>query len=204
MLKSRNKSLILVLLILALALLISKLLEKDTSRNFQSDLFRLKNSEIEKIEIYKRYSYSSPIQFFKTSHGWQINYLNRTFNADSNAVLGIINTIDNVVANRVVTKKSDNYKIYEVNDSVATRVILSDKNGKSIADAFIGKFSYQKADETETNPYAQGLAGAESYIRLASKPEVYSVKGFLGLEFDRDLKYFRDPTILNSNYNKWK
>ena len=42
-----------------------------------------------------------------------------------------------------------------------------------------------------------------SFVRLYSDKEVYAVDGFVSMAFDREVRFFRDQTVIKGNKNQW-
>ncbi|MFH1000663.1 MAG: DUF4340 domain-containing protein, partial [Bacteroidota bacterium] len=107
---------------------------------------------------------------------------------------------NNLKPERVAATKEDKWVEYKVVDSLGTRVKFK-KGNEVLADLYLGKFSYQQA-QNQYQQYANQRGGGTkmtTYVRLANENNVYAVNGFLSMTFNREPNLFRDKTLIQCN-----
>jgi uncharacterized protein DUF4340 len=85
----------------------------------------------------------------------------------------------------------------------SSRVVLK-SNGDVVADLMIGKFDFKQQPQQAMNPYQQQQRpDISTFVRNAEEKEVYVVKEFLSMTFNRDKNSFRNKTVVKSDGNNW-
>ena len=191
---------ILLLIVLAVEVFDSK---EKTNSSFNSELVSVDQNNIGSFILYSRNQPDVPVTFTKSDDKWTFDKEGVTYNAAPDAINAILNQISNVKADRIVANNKDKWEEYKVTDSLATRIIINDPNGKELADLYIGKFSYSQPKTQNQNPYQRQQGTVTSFVRKGNKKEIYAVEGYLSMMFDRDIKYMRDPVVIKGNLNDW-
>ena len=158
-------------------------------RSFRNDLIDVDPGEISKIEIYPRVMSGQVITLLKEGDAWMVEAGGKFYNADASLPGSMIAELNEIKPLHLAASKKASWSQFEVNDSLGTRVVLSTPE-KTVADIMIGKFNYQAQKMT-------------TYVRLTSDNEVFGVDGFLSMMFNRDLKSFRDQTIVKGGSADW-
>jgi hypothetical protein len=176
------------------------LFDSRTSGNTLKDiLFEVNEDQVSTIKLYPRSENGQEITLVKNGSTWSVSQDGSSYNGDQNLIGSLVDQINGLKPLRLAATKKDKWSKYEVNDSLATRVVL-ENNGEVLADIMIGKFSYIQAKNQmpQQNPYMQQPRGImNTYVRLSDEDEVYAVEGFLSMSFNRNLDAFRDKTVLN-------
>ncbi len=180
-----------VLLVLALVTIPTR--NKRNISTFKSELTNIDTANVKSFTIYPKAG-GEPITLDKKENNWWISDKNGEYNADNNQVKNMLNTLSNLKAKRLAAKSKDSWKKYELTDSLGTRIkVMSEK--KTLADIFIGKFSYSQPAQ-QANPYQRQQGVLTSFVRLTDEKEVYAVDGYLSMTFNRQLKDYRDNSVL--------
>lgn len=176
--------------LLAIVVVIEVIDSKKGNRTFKSDLVQLDPDNVTSIEIYPKTNNGKLIKLFKENDSWKVESDEKVFNADKSIANRLSNELDNMKPKSVAATSKDNWKQFEVTDSLGTKVKVY--NGTDLlANVVIGKFSFSQP------------RNMTSYIRLANDKKVYGVEGMLGMSFNRKIDSFRDRTIIHSEKNNW-
>lgn len=173
---------------------------RSKNRNFKSELVQLDTSKVNFITIDPKFS-EQPIELKKTDEGWKLVSEDKSYNADESAIKNMLSTLNSMRAKRMAANQKDQWKKYEVTDSLATRIrIYSDK--KELLNILLGKFSYQQPKNP--NPYNYQQQGTmTSYVRLEGDKEVYAVDGMVAMSFNRQPQDFRNHQLLRAGTDTW-
>lgn len=171
--------------------------------SFKSELINVEPDEIGSFIVYNKNEPAVPVTFTKNGEHWSISKEDKQYNASPQAIDAIKGLISKVSAERIVANNKNKWDEYQVSDSAATRLIVKNNEGKEIGDLYIGKFNYTQPKTQNQNPYQRQQGTMTSFVRMNNDKEVYAVNGYLSMAFDRDIKYMRDPVIMNGNYRNW-
>ncbi len=159
-------------------------------RTFRDDLVEVSVDEVSSIEIYPKISGGEKIRLVKENDVWNVESAGKIFGADPSTPGSLVEQLNKATPESVVAREEDRWVQFEVTDSTGTRVKLF--NGEALlADLVIGKFSFSERRKMT------------SYVRLAGEKDVYGVDGALGMSFNRNMKSFRDKTVLNTSSDDW-
>jgi hypothetical protein len=134
---------------------------------------------------------------------WNVKFNGTTHSGNQSLISSLPGQINKLKPLRLAATKKENWKNFQVTDSLATKVIL-ENNGKVLAGLYIGKFSYimPKNRMPQQNPYMRQPQGKmNTYVRTLDDDNVYAVEGFLGMSFNRSADDFRDKNIVSVNKN---
>ncbi len=120
---------------------------------------------------------------------WDAVQGDKKIQAPISNVKSVINQLAELNAQSLKTKDPDKYAEYEITEDKASRVIVWEGN-KQVADLWIGGFKFDQAARS-----------ASSYIRVAGKPEVYLVDGFLSMSLKQKFSQYRDKKLLKADAN---
>jgi hypothetical protein len=162
-------------------------------RSFKSELSQFDPSAVSQFHIYPKAG-GERISFRKSGERWTVSDASGAFNADGAQVDRMLQSISGLRALRLAAREKEDWKKYEVSDSLGIRVEVLDGE-KEVADLVLGRFSYAQPSGP-VNPYQQQQGTMTTYVRLNKEKEVYAVDGFLAMSFNGQLKSFRDPRVL--------
>lgn len=185
-----------VLIVAALAVYLSD--SKKGDRSFRAQMMDADTSKVTKIVIYPKAEMGNAIELIKEPDGWKIISGTDSYHADQSMVRNMLVTLAALKPQRLAATEKSRWHEYDVTDSAATRVKIY--TGRKLAThLYVGRFSYQPPKNQ--NPYNYGQQGTMfTFVRLADEKSVYSVEGFLGMSFGRDVNDYRDKTV--SHFSK--
>jgi hypothetical protein len=182
--------LILFLGILVIAAIVEFVDIKNGDRTFREDLIEVNPNDVTEIQLYPKMLGRELIKFYKENGKWVIENSGRKFRANETLPLAIINELNEAIPESVVATKKEQWKQFEITDSLATRIKLL-SNSKVLCDLYFGKCSVDQSRK------------ATSFVRLAGDKEVYGIPGYLSLGLNRDAYTFRDQTIIKKGSSDW-
>ncbi|MBN1821688.1 MAG: DUF4340 domain-containing protein [Prolixibacteraceae bacterium] len=184
------KSIIVLFIVLFIAYIFVAVIDsKKGDRTFRKDLVDVSTEEISEIRIFPRILNGESVILLKEGDLWVVKSGEKSYNANQSLPVSMIDQLNSLKPMSLAGNKKDQWNQYEVTDSLGTKVQLI-KGGNTVADLIIGKFSYQTQKVT-------------TYIRLAGEKEIYGVEGFLSMTFNREIKAFRDQTIIKGQKSDW-
>lgn len=202
--KSNNKVLaIIFVVLLAFVVLVNLVDARRGDRTFRNEIFDIDTADITSITIDPKGLDREDVRLFKSNNTWKVSAGEETYAADKNVVQNLLQELAGMEAQRVAATREENWKKFEVTDSLATKVLVESE--KDDAMLYVGRFSYRQPRNPQQMrmPYGQQQGTMSTYVRLGEEDEVYSVEGFIGMTFNRELNDFRNKTVLESNRNNW-
>lgn len=188
--KKTNSILIIVLLVLLLAVVSNQIIKsKKGERTFKSELTAFTADEVESISIFTKANNYEPMKLTRNGDDWKLNYSGKDYTADPDMTSNIANDLSRLKADRLIANKKDKWSEFDVSDTTGVKVLVEGERGE-ICEVYIGRFSYN-----------QNSQKASTFVRLADEKDVYSVEGYLGMVFNRDLNSFRNKSIFRGNQN---
>jgi hypothetical protein len=140
-----------------------------------------------------------PVELKLSSGKWIVIDRGNEFAADTNSVKGILKGLSDLPTKRYAGKGKDAWKKYEVTDSAATLVTLK-SSGRTIAEVYVGKFSYSMPKEQQQQQqFRQQQGDMTTFVRIGDEEDVYAVDGFLKMNFNRDAASFRNKVLVSVN-----
>lgn len=194
--------LIIVLGVLTLILVVPMIAGNSSeNRSFMGALTRIDTAAVTSLTLLQSGG-EHRIVTRKDGSNWLVTEGEETWNADNQTIRRMLGTLSGLSAKRLAAKDSDRWDNFEVTDSLGTRVqVFAGK--KSVADLYIGKFSYTPPPLQGGQPYMQQQQGTmTSYVRLAGEKEVYAVDGYLRMMFNQRAEEFRDRKVLQFDRNR--
>jgi hypothetical protein len=184
-----------VILVLTFVFKVPK--EKATIR---SKIVELDTSKVIKVILNPKISKGKTVEFNRSAGKWTVQQGSIITATQEGAVQNMFSELLNMKPQSLAAKNKSKWNEFELTDSLATRIRLVDKNGKSLADMLIGKFTYKQAD----NPY-QGYGGNNvkitSFVRNYTEEEVYAVDGLLPFSFNLEFNDWRNKSFIRLNSN---
>lgn len=184
--QSRNR-LILLFIILLIAVLLLQL--KDNERSFNPDLFSFNTDDVTSLEIKATSSGNEPYKLFKEADNWLIRSNDRTFDADNDMIVNMLEELNGMKAIQQVANNKDRWGEYDVTDSTGVMVKVSGDK-KELGSLYIGRFAYNQATRKP-----------KTYVRLSGEKEVYAVEGYQSMTFARGLDGLRNKSVFIGNQN---
>jgi hypothetical protein len=164
----------------------------------KSRIVELDTSQVAKILLYPKVSNGKTVEFEKINNKWSVKQENIVASAREGAVQDIFMEILNMKPQSLASVSKSKWKDFELTDSLATRIKFISKNGKTLGDLMIGKFSYKQPD----NPYG-GYGGYNiqmtSFVRAYGENEVYAVNGMAPVSMNRKFDDWRDNQFVHFN-----
>ncbi|HKI45014.1 MAG TPA: DUF4340 domain-containing protein [Balneolales bacterium] len=151
-----------------------------SSRALLSNVITIDTAKVNKVVIHT--PTSKAMKLTKKGGRWSVQQGNgESYPADGNTVEDVINSLNGVKPQSIVTHNPRQFTRYAV-DSTGTKVDFDNGNTK-LASIYLGRFQMQN----------QRSAG--TYVRPASQNTVYMINGFLTHSFDRHLDEWRQKQV---------
>jgi hypothetical protein len=195
--KNNSKILLIVLLVLVALFLIKKYTDHSDS-TIINEIVTVDTAQIDKIVIYPPKG-AAQIVLEKKENNWKVKSKNEEHVADKRKIKSILADMLRLNPISVVGTEKSQWKKFEVDDSLSTRVKLM-KNDKVKADVLLGKFNFIQAQNAQPNPYQRRPQGEMiSYVRPYNDVNTYSVEGMIRMNFSADADNYRDKTFVKAD-----
>ncbi len=185
-----NKTLGLILVILAVVFIGTKAFRAPGDTNVQRELFQTDTSLITKIVIYPQKQNQKRLHLIKSGSRWQVVQGSHSVPASENTVKSLLRALSYVGIKRVVSRNKKDWNDYNVGDSAATHLQVF-AGDHPLLDCWVG------ASSQGTGPYAQ----TATYVRMDSLPEVYETQGYLASVANKSFDDWRNHEFLRLNKN---
>ncbi len=162
--------------------------------NFDMDILKIDTTNVAKIYI-KQKNDKDEIILYKNDGKWFVSQADKQSEADKSSIKSVLSLLANLKIENIAATDNSKWEDFKLTDSLATHIKVANNNGKVIKDLYIGKFTYNKSN----NSYG-GVSGF-TYLRLANNTKSFSVRGFLPMTFNRDFNSFRNQTLLHLTKN---
>ncbi len=200
------KTLSIVFSVLLALVILTEIVNKAKGTNTLRDVLFSINEEVNTLKIYPRMLNGKEILLEKSGNNWLVKYEGKSYNADSTQINNLINQFAELKPLRYAGKTNEQQKKYELTDSLCSKVILLDRNGKELAALRVGRFSFlQNRRMRQQNPYMQQPQGTMiTYVRLENEKDIFAVEGFLSMSVNQEANNFRNRKLLLLNRKKIK
>lgn len=190
--KKSNKTLWIIFAILLVAtILIFTTESTKNERTFKKDIVSIDTSSVTEILIYPKSSMGTEVKLTKINNSWNVVLESgKQYLVPRAKIKNLLNQILAIKPKRLASRSKQKFNEYEVNDSLATRIIVNEGSNE-VLNLIIGKFAFQQPRSMST------------FVRLADDTDIYEVDGFLDMTFNKSADNFRDETIIKSDKNKW-
>jgi hypothetical protein len=185
----KNRTLTIIFLACVILFAATKLFRGHRENSFDPVLTTVDTAKVDHIKFMSGGAQPEEFELKKNGDSWNAIQGTKTIAAPINNVKSTINQLAELVAARVLTKDANKYPEYEITEQQAARVIAWQGN-KQVADIWIGGFKFDQAARS-----------ASSYVRVAKKPEVYLVDGFVGMSLKQKFSQYRDRKLLKADAN---
>lgn len=196
--KFDNRILLIVFIVLAGILVVSKLIRsKRSDRTFKAELVLVDTSRVTKIRLYPGSENQEEILFSRSGNEWSVKKGDIISDAGKGSVENLLSEIIRIKPQRLAANSKEKWEDFHVTDSLATRIKI-EEDGKETLDLMIGRFSYKQ----QNNPYAaygRGNISGITYVRLAGEKEVYAIDGFLSMTINMGFNHWRNQMVIRTN-----
>lgn len=175
--------------LLALVIITHLIDRSKGNRSFKNELSNLNPDEIDHFELCPGTATKEAISLKKTGENWQLQFHNKTYNADRSVVESVINNAAHLKASSIASTNKKRWAHYQVNDSLSTHLRVFSGNQLK-ADLDLGKTSYSNQQQT-------------TYIRVSGEPATYGIQGIQASGLKHKADDFKDKTVIKSNKNDW-
>lgn len=140
---------------------------------FDGTLIELDSAAINKIIV--KTPASAEVVLLREGDLWMVESGDKHYKADSSVVASLLTRFVNSKASQLVTRDPQQWKEYELTDSLASMITFYESGDKA-ASLYVGKVSYSRGQSS--NPYGGGF-NVTTYVRANDDESVYAVPDFL-------------------------
>jgi len=199
--KFNNRTLIIVLLVLAGVFLVTRYFRLRTSESTLKDFqVKLDTSKIDQISIYPKAEGQQEIRFTRQGNQWTVQKGEIIAEAEENNVKNIFAELLNIKADQLVALKKEKWTEFHVDDSLGTRVVMNEGKRKRL-DIMIGRFNYQPEPGGYPGGYGQNYGRGITYVRMSNANKVYAVEGYLAMIFNQGFNNWRNQKLVSLTRN---
>ena len=190
MFRKLNSKILLILLAGLLAIVggVYLLDKRNGERTFKESLVKTDSDKIDKILLFPKHG--KEMELNRNGSNWTVSLNGAGYPADNTAIKNLINLLNPLKTESVVSSNPTRFKDFEIEDSTATRVQLM-QGSALIADLLIGKLERSENQNMST------------FVRLFNDKIVYSVAGYLSWYANRDLDSYRSHIVIEGNKADW-
>lgn len=197
--KFDNKRLIYILAALVVVLILTLLLKvPGKNATLRSNIVEFDTAAVDKIIMIPKPAEGEPFEFVRNKGRWTIGQGEIISRPVEWAVPNILDQLVSLRPKSLEAVDESKWEEFELTDSLATRIKLLSSKGKILADLMIGKFTYSQS-QNPYNPYGGGNVEGTSYVRNYGEKEIYSVDGFLAINFSGTFSDWRDKSMIRCN-----
>jgi len=176
-----NKTLVIIFFALLGLLIAKKTILKPTTRSFKQALTSYDADKVDKLTIQVENAAMTTV--YKEGGVWKATDGSRTVDAKESTVKAVVNELASLKTKQLVSRNSEKWVDYEVDDTKAKRIKIYSA-GKEAAALHVGRFNFNQ----------QTRAGT-SYARLSSEDDIYAIDGFLAMSVAKDFNSFRETKL---------
>ena len=173
-----NKILVVVLLVLAVAFVLTRVFRSPAREsNLDADALKVDTSGIEKIQLYPAADERREVTLTKAGRQWKVSRGKINSHADGDRVETLLSRLATLQPERIATRKEEKWDDYQVGDSTGTEVVV-----------FTG------SDEQRLKVGKENMG--VTFVRPGGEDEVYAVSGSIASALNLKLEDWRDPLLL--------
>jgi|GEM_PF-3679846 len=191
MAKKKSNNLILIIAFLILAGVFGAYHFLDFGKNersFRSEFFSLDTALVNKITLYPKNERHVEVVLKRADNGWLVSREGAIdAPVQSGKIKNTLTSLTQMKPSRVVANKQAKWADYEIEEGVATHVIVETSDGEK-ADFYVGKYSINQQTQASL-----------TYIRVTGENEVYAANGFFNMAFDQSHDQWRDNRCMTIN-----
>ena len=156
--------------------------------NLPTNLTDIDSAKVTELIIAPGKDRNGEIRLVRTKK-WKLQKGKITWRLEQGAGENALRQVMSIGPERIVTKKKNKWKEFEVSDSTGTRVKVL-VGSSTVADLWIGRSGFSQT--------AGSRFGGNSftYVRLNGENEVYAVEGSLDAQFNRKFDDWRDKSFM--------
>ena len=190
MFRKLNTKILLILLVGLLAIVggVYLLDQHNGERTFKESLVNTDSEKIDKIHLALKHV--KEMELTRNGSNWTVSQNGVSYPADNVAIKDLINSLNPLKTESVVSSNPIRYKDFELEDSTSTRVKMM-QGSELITDLLIGKMEMSSNQNMST------------FVRLFNDKVVYSVAGYLSWNANRDLDTYRSHIVIIGNKAEW-
>ena len=177
-----NKTLGIVFSALLLIYLLFKLFGGNKERSFDPNIIELDTAKVTSILVDPKGGQSA-FTLSKEGGSWVIQQNDNEFTAASGSVSSLLNNLQGIRAQRVVSRSEEKWSDYEVDDT-GTRITAKAGN-KILTDLRVGRFNFNQVNQSST-----------SYVRPENDKAIYAVEGFLSMTLAQGMSNYRNKLLV--------
>lgn len=183
--KLNNKILIISFIVLLGIFVISKLFRSPSlSSNMNVSVFKIDTSTVTEIRIHPQKDSTTELRLFVDENHWLVAKNDIKSKVQPQQIKNLKSTIAQLKPERIVSRKKDKWKEYNVDDSTSTSVSILNED-EEILSFKIGK-----------------EANGATYLRIANEDEVYAMHSTLQEQFNKSFNDWRDPSFIRLQKEK--
>ncbi len=190
MFRKLNTKILLILLVGLLAIVggVYLLDQRNGERTFKESLVKTNSDKIDKIILFPKQG--KEMELNKNGSNWTVSHNGVSYPADNAAIKDLINSLNPLKTESVVSSNPMRYKDFDLEDSTAVRVKLM-QGSELIADLLIGKLEMSSNQNMST------------FVRLVNDKIAYSVAGYLSWNVNREMDSYRSHIVIEGNKADW-
>lgn len=197
--KLSNRTLFLILGALVVIITVTNMVrKKKQASQYRTELVTIDTSLVNEIKIYPA-SAEEEITISNSTGVWTVSNGTITAPLQESVIGPMLIGLINAKPTRLAAKSPEGWAKYELTDSAATRVVVSEAENGQTLDMYLGKFTYQQQTIASNQFNQQPQITGTTYVRLAGDDEAYAINGFLAMTFNQEFNSFRDASFLKAN-----
>ena len=182
--KLNNKILVVAFIGLVLIFVLTKLYRSPAREsNMDVSLFQVDTATITEIRLLPQKDSMTEIKLVRKGNQWNAIRKNVQAEVPPHKIKDLLETIQHLKPERIVTRKRDKWDEYQVSDSSATAVTIL-REGDELLQLKVGKEN-----------------GSTTYVRTTERDEVYVLEGDLQGSFNTTFSEWRNQSFLRLTKN---
>ncbi len=181
-----NRTLLIVFGVCLVLFLGGKFLTANRSSSFDAEIIKVDSAKVDRIKFISAGNHPDEFELKRNGSDWTATQGDMSVTATPQTVESILSQLSRMSAKRIISREVSKYNEYEITDSLASKVMVWEGKNQ-VADLVVGGFRFDQATRSAT-----------SFVRNASKPEVYEVDGFLSMGLKARFDQFRDKKIVKA------
>jgi hypothetical protein len=163
----------------------------ESERTFREVLVDIDTTAVTEILIYPKSHKPNEVKLYKENNEWRVTLPSgSSAKVTDQRMTSLFSQLLAIQPKRLAARDESKWNELQV-DSTGSRVKVFEGSDLTL-DLVVGRFSFQQPRTMNT------------FVRLYNDKDVYEVDGFLDMTFNQGANIFRDGTVINSDYNKWK
>jgi hypothetical protein len=169
------------ILLLGAAIVTGVIDRRRGAKSFRGTLLKYETAKIDRILLSKPVT-NENIELQKADGIWTMLEGDRKLPADQRIANTIVDYLNELVPDGVISSRKERWSEFEVSDSLAIHVQLLE-GAKKTADFYIGR-------------YVQAPGVGKTYLRKSGDNTIYRLSSTIGMEVNRNKDGFRNKTVI--------